>query len=47
MAVSPSIEYLERAWDDCKYGRTAEHPYVEVVFPTAHEPTAWRRRVST
>lgn len=39
MAVSPSIEYLERAWDDCKYGRAAEHPYVEVVFPTAHEPT--------
>ncbi len=37
-AVSPSIEYLERAWDDAKYGRPSEHPYVEVVFPTAHEP---------
>jgi len=37
-AVSPSIEYLERAWDDAKYGRMSEHPYVEVVFPTAHEP---------
>ncbi|MGH2529538.1 MAG: phytoene desaturase family protein [Actinomycetota bacterium] len=36
-AVSPSIEYLERAWDDVKYGRSSEHPYVEVVFPTAHE----------
>ena len=36
-AVSPSIEYLERAWDDAKYGRSSEHPYVEVVFPTAHE----------
>jgi len=36
-AVSPSIEYLERAWDDTKYGRPSEHPYVEVVFPTAHE----------
>ncbi len=36
-AVSPSIEYLERAWDDAKYGHTSEHPYVEVVFPTAHE----------
>ena len=36
-AVSPSIEYLERAWDDAKYGRPSEHPYVEVVFPTAHE----------
>jgi phytoene dehydrogenase-like protein len=38
-AVSPSIGYLERAWDDAKYGRASEHPYVEVVFPTAHEPT--------
>jgi phytoene dehydrogenase-like protein len=37
-AISPSIEYLERAWDDAKYGRMSEHPYVEVVFPTAHEP---------
>jgi len=38
VAVSPSVEYLERAWDDVKYGRMSEHPYVEVVFPTAHEP---------
>ncbi len=38
VAVSPSVEYLERAWDDAKYGRMSEHPYVEVVFPTAHEP---------
>ena len=38
VAVSPSVEYLERAWDDAKYGRMSDHPYVEVVFPTAHEP---------
>jgi phytoene dehydrogenase-like protein len=38
VAVSPSIEYLERAWDDAKYGRMSEHPYIECVFPTAHEP---------
>jgi phytoene dehydrogenase-like protein len=37
VAVSPSIDYLERAWDDAKYGRASEHPYVEAVFPTAHE----------
>jgi phytoene dehydrogenase-like protein len=37
VAVSPSVEYLERAWDDAKYGRPSEHPYVEAVFPTAHE----------
>ena len=38
IAISPSIEYLERAWDDAKYGRTSDHPYIETVFPTAHEP---------
>ncbi|HSJ51397.1 MAG TPA: NAD(P)/FAD-dependent oxidoreductase [Actinomycetota bacterium] len=38
VAVSPSIEYLERAWDDAKYGRMSNEPYLEVVFPTAHEP---------
>jgi phytoene dehydrogenase-like protein len=37
VAVSPSIEYLERAWDDAKYGRMSQEPYIEVVFPTAHE----------
>jgi phytoene dehydrogenase-like protein len=37
-AVSPSIEYLERAFDDAKYGKPSQHPYVELVFPTAHEP---------
>jgi phytoene dehydrogenase-like protein len=38
MAVSPSITYLERAFDDAKYGRPSAHPYVEVMFPTAHQP---------
>ena len=37
MAISPSVEYLERAWDDAKYGRSSRHPYLEMVFPTAHE----------
>jgi phytoene dehydrogenase-like protein len=37
VAVSPSMEYLERAFDDAKYGRISEHPYLEVVFPTVHE----------
>lgn len=38
VAISPSIEYLEKAWDDAKYGKPSTHPYVEVMFPTAHEP---------
>ena len=47
VAISPSVEYLERAWDDAKYGRPAQHPYVEVVFPTAHQPRGSRRTGST
>jgi phytoene dehydrogenase-like protein len=38
-AISPSLEYLERAWDDAKYGRCSQHPYIEAVFPTALDPT--------
>jgi phytoene dehydrogenase-like protein len=38
VAIAPSIEYLERAWDDAKYGRPSSSPYVEAVFPTVHEP---------
>jgi phytoene dehydrogenase-like protein len=38
VATSPSMEYLERAFDDAKYGRASKHPYTEIVFPTAHEP---------
>jgi phytoene dehydrogenase-like protein len=37
-AISPSLEYLERAWDDAKYGRSSANPYVEGVFPTYFEP---------
>jgi phytoene dehydrogenase-like protein len=34
IAISPSIDYLERAWDDAKYGRISAEPYVELVLPT-------------
>jgi phytoene dehydrogenase-like protein len=37
VAISPSIEYLERAWDDAKYGHPSERPYIEAIFPTLHE----------
>jgi phytoene dehydrogenase-like protein len=38
LSISPSIDYLERAWDDAKYGRMSTHPYIEAVFPTVFEP---------
>jgi phytoene dehydrogenase-like protein len=33
--VCPSIDYLERAWQDATRGRPAEHPYVEAELPSA------------
>lgn len=38
ISISPSINYLERAWDDAKYGRTSREPYIEFIIPTIHEP---------
>ncbi|MFN2489905.1 MAG: phytoene desaturase family protein [Actinomycetota bacterium] len=37
--ITPSIEYLERAWDDAKYGRPAREPMVDCVIPTTKDPT--------
>jgi phytoene dehydrogenase-like protein len=34
-----SIEFLEKAWDDCKYGRPSEHPFIEMVIPSTHDPS--------
>ncbi len=37
--VSPSLDYLERAYDAAKYGRISEQPYLEMFLPTAHDPS--------
>jgi phytoene dehydrogenase-like protein len=35
--LSPSIEYVERAWDDAKYGRPSERPMLDCVIPTTKD----------
>jgi phytoene dehydrogenase-like protein len=35
LALCPSIDYLERAWQDATRGVPAENPYVEVEVPSA------------
>jgi phytoene dehydrogenase-like protein len=35
----PSFEYLERAYDDAKYGRPSCQPVVEMTIPSAVDPT--------
>jgi phytoene dehydrogenase-like protein len=39
ISISPSIEWMERAYDDAKYGRHSRQPYVDVVIPTLVDPS--------
>lgn len=39
MHIGPSLEYLERAYDDAKYGRPSEHPILEITMPTSVDRT--------
>lgn len=39
ISISPSIEYLEHAYDDAKYGGISKHPCLEAVIPTLLDPT--------
>jgi phytoene dehydrogenase-like protein len=39
LAIAPSIDYLERAWQDATRGKPAAEPYVEVEVPSAIDPT--------
>ncbi len=38
ISVGPSIEYLERAYDDAKYGAFSRRPYLDIVIPSAIDP---------
>jgi phytoene dehydrogenase-like protein len=37
-SISPSVEYLERAYDDAKYGEFSRKPYMDIVFPSMIDP---------
>jgi phytoene dehydrogenase-like protein len=34
ISISPSVEYMERAYDDAKYGNFSRRPYIDMVIPT-------------
>ncbi|HSM56043.1 MAG TPA: NAD(P)/FAD-dependent oxidoreductase [Candidatus Sulfomarinibacteraceae bacterium] len=36
--ISPSLDYLERAYDDAKYGRVSAEPYLNAVISTLGDP---------
>ena len=37
--ISPTLEYIERAYDDAKYGRPSEEPVLEITLPSAVDPS--------
>jgi phytoene dehydrogenase-like protein len=39
ISFSPSVDYMERAYDDAKYGRFSRRPYLDVVIPSLVDPT--------
>jgi phytoene dehydrogenase-like protein len=34
MSISPSVEYMEKAYDEAKYGHWSTRPYIDMVIPT-------------
>jgi len=38
ISISPSIEYLERAYDDAKYGEFSREPYMDIIIPSMIDP---------
>jgi phytoene dehydrogenase-like protein len=39
ISISPSIDYMERAYDDAKYGRFSRRPYIDIVVPSLTDPS--------
>jgi phytoene dehydrogenase-like protein len=39
ISISPSIDYMERAYDEAKYGEFSRRPYIDMVIPTLTDPS--------
>ncbi len=39
VAIAPSIRYLERAYDQAKYGDFSDRPYINLVIPSILDPS--------
>jgi phytoene dehydrogenase-like protein len=37
--IGPSLEYLERAYDDAKYGDISKRPFLEITIPSVVDPS--------
>jgi phytoene dehydrogenase-like protein len=39
ISISPSISYLERAYDEAKYGEPSSRPYMDIILPSMIDPS--------
>jgi phytoene dehydrogenase-like protein len=39
ISISPSVDYMERAYDEAKYGRYSRGPYIDMVIPSLTDPS--------
>jgi phytoene dehydrogenase-like protein len=39
ISISPSVDHMERAYDQAKYGAFSTRPYIDMVIPTLTDPS--------
>jgi phytoene dehydrogenase-like protein len=39
ISISPNTEYMERAYDEAKYGHYSSRPYIDMVLPSLTDPS--------
>jgi len=39
ISISPSVDYMERAYDEAKYGNYSSRPYLDIVIPSLTDPS--------
>jgi phytoene dehydrogenase-like protein len=39
ISISPGVEYMERAYDQAKYGQFSRRPYIDMVIPSLTDPS--------
>ncbi len=38
ISISPGVDYIERAYDDAKYGDFSRRPYIDIIIPSMIDP---------
>jgi phytoene dehydrogenase-like protein len=39
ITIAPGVDYLEKAYDDAKYGNFSKKPFMDIVIPSLTDPT--------